>query len=222
MQMKAIFNNPIDGRLRAGWRIFLFLIIFLSLSLLIFPIRPLFGDISKKAFIEDYSIIVIMVLTFSAFIAVAIARRYFDRATFTSLGLTLDTRAILDLCFGFILSAAMAAIVYSLMITLGFIEFKGFNLNSTSGANGLSFDFVQFMSIISIGSIAILLFETILVGIWEELVFRGYLFQNMVAGMGTTIAVIVSCLLYGWIHSMNPNAGILSSSIIILFGFLRL
>ena len=78
------------------------------------------------------------------------------------------------------------------------------------------------MGVISVGSLALLLLEHILVGYWEELVFRGYLLQNMMDGLGITIAVVISCLLYGAIHSTNPNAGLISTSIIVLFGFLRI
>lgn len=67
-----------------------------------------------------------------------------------------------------------------------------------------------------------LLLTTILIGYWEELVFRGYLLQNMVDGLGLRVAVIVSCLLYGAIHAGNPNAGMLSTLIIVLFGYLRI
>ena len=49
---------------------------------------------------------------------------------------------------------------------------------------------------------------------WEELVFRGYLLQNMIDGLGTLWAVIISCILYGVVHHSNPNAGLLSSAII--------
>ena len=61
-----------------------------------------------------------------------------------------------------------------------------------------------------------------LVGFWEELVFRGYILQNMVEGTGMKTAIIISCLVYGLVHSANPNATLLSTTIIILFGYLRI
>ena len=67
-----------------------------------------------------------------------------------------------------------------------------------------------------------MLLSTILIGYWEELAFRGYLLQNMIDGMGLSVAVVVSCLLYGATHAGNPNAGVLSTLIIVLFGFLRI
>jgi membrane protease YdiL (CAAX protease family) len=44
----------------------------------------------------------------------------------------------------------------------------------------------------------------------------------MMDGMGNKIAIVISCLIYGLIHAMNPNAGLLSSLIIVLFGFMRI
>jgi membrane protease YdiL (CAAX protease family) len=35
-------------------------------------------------------------------------------------------------------------------------------------------------------------------------------------------AVLISCVLYGLVHSANPNAGILSTAIIVIFGYLRI
>jgi hypothetical protein len=66
------------------------------------------------------------------------------------------------------------------------------------------------------------LFIMALVGFWEELVFRGYILQNMAEGMGMRTAIILSCLLYGLVHSLNPNAGLLSTAIIVMFAYLRI
>ncbi|MCB1025758.1 MAG: CPBP family intramembrane metalloprotease, partial [Acidobacteria bacterium] len=153
---------------------------------------------------------------------VYLARRFLDKKTFVSLGLVVNKRSVMDLVFGFFLSGAMAATFFLILQTTGLIEFHGFNLGVDLGTAQNKSGYVQFMSVISIGSLALMLLEHILVGYWEELVFRGYLFQNMVSGMGLSLAIIASCLIYGLIHAGNPNAGILSSSIIVMFGFLRL
>ena len=44
----------------------------------------------------------------------------------------------------------------------------------------------------------------------------------MIDGIGLKVSVVISCLIYGLIHYMNPNAGVLSSLIIVLFGFMRI
>lgn len=220
--MKKIFLNADEKRLRAGWRIFIFMMIFWSLSAAIFVIKPLFGEITKKEFIENYSLVIVTILAIAASLSVFLARKFLDKQSFDSLGLEHTRRTIKDLVFGFFLSAVMAGLFFAIMIFSGLVEFSGMNINDTIQHSGDSAGFIGFMSVLSIGSLAVLLLETMLVGYWEELVFRGYLLQNMIAGMGTTIAIIVSCLLYGLVHSTNPNAGLLSSLIIVLFGYLRI
>ena len=100
----------------------------------------------------------------------------------------------------------MAATVFASMLALGFISDVSMERSPTNALLMLVFP----------------LMLTILIGYWEELVFRGYLLQNMAEGLGMIAAIVVSCLLYGLVHAANPNAGLLSSLIIVLFGFLRI
>ena len=193
-------RNQQDGRLRAGWRILAFLAIFYAIALpLIFGLRALL-EFSKT------SPLVIVLVVAAATPSVYIARRWIDRKTFASLGLQTGKRSVLDTVFGFALSGLMAASVFFAMWALGYIEdvrFSAFNLSSAGFLLGP-------------------LLVMALVGFWEELVFRGYILQNMAEGMGMKTAVLVSCLLYGLVHSANPNAGLLSTAIIVLFGYLRI
>jgi len=46
--------------------------------------------------------------------------------------------------------------------------------------------------------------------------------QNLTEGLGLKAAVLLSCFLYGLVHAFNPDAGLLSTAIIVLFGFLRI
>ncbi|MCW8849063.1 MAG: CPBP family intramembrane metalloprotease [Melioribacteraceae bacterium] len=220
--MKNIFVNSSEKRLRTGWRILFFLFTFWAFASLIFLIKPLFGEITKREYIQNYSLIIVSILALGASISVPLARKIFDKRPFISLGLKVSKQSFQDIFFGFLLSALMAALFFSGMLALGFVEFNGFNLDNSNAITEQSFNFVHYMSVISIGSILLLLLEYILVGYWEELVFRGYLLQNMADGLGIKTAIIISCLIYGLIHITNPNAGLLSSSIIVLFGFLRI
>ena len=220
--MKKVFINSKENRLRAGWRILFFLLIFFALSSPVLLLRPLLGDISKSEFLENYSVLIVFISAISSTIATIIARKWFDKKSFKSLGLKWNKKAVKDLLFGFLLSALMAGMFFSFLLLFGLIELKGITFQNTIFNNSGAFDFVEFMKVLSIGSLSILLIEHILVGYWEELVFRGYLFQNMIAGMGLQLAIIISCIIYGLVHSLNPNATILSSAIIIGFGFLRI
>ena len=193
-------RNPLDGRLRAGWRIAAFLVLFYTIALpLVFGLRAVIG-FSKS------SPLVIVIIAVSATCAVYGARRWIDRKPFSSLGLALKGRSLADVVFGFILSGVMAGAIFSTMYALGYVT----NVQA-SVLDGSA-----------IAVLAVSLATMALVGFWEELVFRGYILQNMAEGMGMTTAVLLSCALYALVHAANPNAGVLSSSIIALFGFLRI
>lgn len=199
-QAKRWLRNPSDRRLRAGWRILAFLLVFYSLALpVLFGLRALVG-FSKS------SPLVIVIIAATAVPAVYIARRWIDKKSFASLGLRADRWSVADVVFGFLLSGVMAGSVFYAMSTLGYIGDVQVALSGQAAAMVLA----QSLAIMA------------LVGFWEELVFRGYVLQNMVEGLGLWVAVLVSCLMYGLIHSANPNAGLLSTAIIMLFGFLRI
>jgi membrane protease YdiL (CAAX protease family) len=196
------FRSPEDGRLRAGWRIFLFFVLFVGLSVAFqLSTRAMLGSLQAG------STLVLGLIAIAATIAVYVARRFLDRKSFVSLGLGNAQVAWKDLAFGFTLSGAMAAVVFLIMWALGFVT----DVRLSWGDGGMT-----------AALLIAALVPTIFIGYWEELVTRGYLFQNMRDGMGPTIAIVVSCLLYGFMHAANPNAGILSTVIIMLFGFLRL
>ena len=220
--MKKYFYNILENRLKAGWRILLFAILFWGLSALIFVIKPLFGNITKRAFLSHYSVVIVAILALAATFAVAVSRIKLDKLSIVSLGLPINKRTWQDLLFGFVLSGLMAGLFFAVVVLFGLVEFQGFNFGETPKTTEHITSFVRFMSIVSIGSLAILFLEHVLVGYWEEIVFRGYIFQNMVAGIGLRWAIGISCILYGLIHAANPNAGMLSTSIIMLFGFLRI
>ena len=200
--MKNWFRNPADSRFRAGWRILAFVALFITLAVGgQLGTRALLGSLQKG------STLILAIIAIAATVSVYIARRYLDKKTFLSLGLGGKSVAVRDLLFGFFLSGAMGASVLALMLAAGVIEDLRFNW----GEDGMT---VHWLSVA--------LLPTILIGYWEELVNRGYLFQNMREGMGMTGAVIVSCILYGILHAANPNASWLSSAIIVGFGLLRL
>jgi len=48
-------------------------------------------------------------------------------------------------------------------------------------------------------------------GYVEELMFRGILFRLLEQGLGSILALIISSLLFGFLHAVNPNATLLSS-----------
>lgn len=194
-------RNPQDGRLRAGWRILIFILLLVSINAaLSIGLRAVLGGLPRT------SPLVLAIIAFSATLATWLSRRFVDRKDFVSLGLTSLRIAWQDLAFGFVLSGVMAATVFVAMFALGYIG--NIEITASGGA--------------ALAMLAAPLFLTVLIGFWEELVFRGYLLQNLAEGLGMNAAVVVSCLLYGAVHAANPNAGVLSTLIIVLFGYLRI
>jgi len=217
----SLFKSKDSSRLKAGWRILLFIFLFWIFAAAIFAVKPLLGDITKSEFLEGYRLIIVAILAFGATISVWIARKYLDKKSFVSLGLRTDKKTWQDLLFGFLLSAVMAGIFLVILLISDLAKFDGITLG-TYEQSSEGFDYLEFMKVASIGSLSLLLLEHLLVGYWEELVFRGYVFQNMIEGMGLKISIVISCLIYGLIHITNPNAGLLSSLIIVAFGYLRI
>ena len=204
--IKNLFINPIEHRLRAGWRILLFIIFTIVIvKLLEFTIDNLFGGLPEDKTLRFF--FSILVAAIAGTLAVIIARRYFDKKTLLSFGLKLDGLAIKDWLYGFLLSFLMAGSVFLLLLWLGLLEFESVNPDILT---------LKFLWNFLLMFVAF----CILTAWWEELVFRGYLLQNMINGMGKNWAVIISCILYGAVHATNPNASIISSSIIVLFGFM--
>ena len=202
--MKRWFRRSDDGRLRAGWRILVFLLIFMALA-----IGGQLGTRAALGSLPKTSPVIFVILAVTATMAVYLARRFLDRRGFLSLGLSSPAQAWKDLLFGFLLSGAMAGTVFATMYFLGLLVEVQFNWGTATSSMGTAV-------------LLPLLLTTILIAYWEELVFRGYLLQNMADGLGLTRAVIVSCLLYGAVHAFNPNAGILSTLVIVAFGYLRI
>jgi len=140
-----------------------------------------------------------------ATLLIPFARRYLDERSVVSLGLRFDGFAVKDLVFGWLLSGLMAGTFFLILLAMGRLTVTGYGWSVAWVLPLLAYFVLD-----------------VIVGWWEELFFRGYLFDNMVAGMGVSLAILVSCVLYGLVHALNPNAGVLSSCIIVVFGFLRL
>lgn len=203
--MKKYFFNQEENRLRAGWRLILFIAIFIAFVVGIqFVIDALLFEIEEGGKLQW------AIFVSSATLAVYLARKYFDKRDMISLGLKWDKAALLDLIGGIVIAAVVMTSIFFTMLWAGFIEFQGF----VWWQNDQSADAV----LVAAGIAAALwgLYEETLVGWWEELVFRGIILQNMAEGMGMIWAVILSSFFFGFAHFFNPAATVLSSLLISL------
>ncbi len=203
--MKYVFFNVQENRLRAGWRIVLFMLAVMAVSAIPqFTAIWIIGGKPAPGFGRDLLLIGIAATVVT--LLLPLARKWIDKRSLAALGLKWDRFAIKDLIFGWTLSGLMAASFFAILVSSGRLEVTGFAWTTSAVLLPLLGYFLLH----------------VLVGWWEELFFRGYLFDNMVAGMGLLVAIIISCILYGLIHAINPNATLLSTLIIVGFGYLRL
>ncbi len=199
-----VFISPDESRLRAGWRLaiqsiaFLFLLIFASI-----PIGVLiaFVPLGPNTQLLLSSIAELPAVTLSVYLA----RRLLDRRPFASLGLKLDRWTVLDVVAGIAISFLMMGGIYLAMSLLGWIRFEGFAWQSESPPQVL-------------GSVLVIFLAFVLVGWNEELLSRGYHLQTLASGLNLYWGVVLSSIVFGVLHVLNPGATWISTLGIVLAG----
>jgi membrane protease YdiL (CAAX protease family) len=203
--MKKIFVNPNSGIIRAGWRILIFLILFIVLNLsLTFVVREILGRLKGGGLL--WFILLGISATFAAFLS----RKYIDKESLTSLGLRFNWLAILDIIIGIVTGGLIMAGMYFTMLFAGLIKFEGFSWWMEHDVTTTSFTSAGILTMLGV------LLQFIVVAWWEELVFRGIILQNITKGLGLKLGVLISTILFGLGHFGNPDATILSTFLIML------
>ncbi len=217
-----IFYNHADARVRAGWRIVLFLALFMLFSFIGQALIKYLNDGIPQTSTYIRNAILVMVAAIAATIAVPLARKFVDRRSVGSLGIKWSRHTASDIIFGFVLSGLMALSFFLLVRSLGLIEVSGYQWTTTSLDLSSWAKLSASTALMGFSTLLFLLGVDAVVAWWEELVFRGYLFRNMLDGLGAIFAIAISCVLYGVAHITNPDATWLSSGIIIVFGLFRI
>jgi membrane protease YdiL (CAAX protease family) len=147
-------------------------------------------------------------------LSIFIARRWFDKRSFASLGLKVDKKMWIDLLAGIVITFFMMGFIYLLMSAFGWVTFNGFAWE-TESASSVTLNVLGMLGIF------------ILVGWNEELLSRGYQLQNLADGMNLFWGVIISSAVFGILHLGNPNAtwisavGIFLAGLFLAYGYLR-
>jgi hypothetical protein len=207
MAMAAIFWNATEKRVRAGWRICLYSLLWLygpatlnalagdSLTLPLRNAFPMLATLIPHA-------LGVMVRLVAGLGGAWLAARWLDRRPLAEWGFYLDRVWWADLGFGLGLGAFLMTFVFLTEWLAGWVTITQWWLVTLPG--------VSFLTAIS-G--ALLLF--LVVGVTEELLSRGYHLRNMAEwlnypGVGATqalvLAWVVSSMFFGLLHVFNPNA----------------
>jgi len=206
--MKNIFISPDEPRLRSGWRLlcqflimFFIIVFFGSLLVVVSQAAP------ALAFLGDQFFIGVIAYTLSVYIA----RRWFDRRSFVSLGVEPTSNAVRDLLAGVLIAGLVMGLIFLVELSLGWLAFQGFATLDAPSLMGLGY----------------WAFAFILVGWGEELLSRGYMLQNLEEGAGLNWAVFISSTIFGLLHAFNPDAsiaailGILGAGYFLAYGYIR-
>jgi uncharacterized protein len=205
--MLNLFWNPGEKRLRFIWRLLLQTLLWLfpfsvlaSLTDLTWHVAALPVGSFLDASLEFW-------MAASMIFSVWISGKYLDRRSFWDYGFHFNTGWRRDFIFGLALGALLMAVIFVIELAAGWIHITGFFQNIQPG-----YTFITGM----LGVLFLYLF----VGINEELWIRGYLLHNLAEALNFKFlskrvallaAFLISSIIFGFLHSFNPNATPLSS-----------
>jgi len=147
-----------------------------------------------------------VVTTIVVIVTLWLAGRFLDKRVFIAYGLDfLEAEWWSDLIFGLFLGALLMGIIFGVELALGWVSITDTFVTSS----GQPF-FLAFLA-------PLILF--VCVGIYEEMISRGYHLLNMAEGFGNSLdpipaiaaATILSSIIFGLMHVFNPNASVIST-----------
>ena len=212
--LHKIFISPGELRLRAGWRLLLqslFLVLIMGLlGILANQVPGFLSDITYPAFLLLGALVTSLAITISVFLA----RRYLDRRSFTSLGLRVNSQALIDILFGIGLTGLMMGLIFIVLWAVSWLQIESFAWQVENWGNVAA-------SILAV--VALFTFVS-----WqEELLTRGYWLQNLSAGLSQSLGVLLSSAVFALAHWFNPNLnwqgllGLFLAGLFLAYGYLR-
>ncbi len=204
--------NRTERRLRAPWRLLAGIVCF---GILTVATVLILGPVALAVGIEFFvgfgpttqPLVVNAVLGLVVMAALVPVGWFLDRRRFADYGLRIDRQWLIECGVGLCTGAAAITAVVGVGIAGGWIAVGGIQLTADS-----------------VGLFGLLVVVFVVVGIYEELLVRGYLLTNLAEGfryfelVGHRLAVAVATLLssgvFGVLHLTNPNATLLSTAVI--------
>lgn len=207
-----LFLSSSEPRLRAGWRLLLQTLMMILIATLAGWLSYVFasGIPALDNSMVFSQLIELLVIGGSIWVA----RRFFDRRSFVSLGLRVSRHTLPDLLVGILIPAVLMGLIFFAEKAFGWLTIKEFAWESLS-ASTLALELLIAFSIF------------IFVGWNEELLSRGYHLQTLASGTSLPWGVILSSSVFGLLHLGNPNAtwigaaGIFFAGLFLALGLLR-
>jgi membrane protease YdiL (CAAX protease family) len=214
---KSIFWNKEEARLRAGWRLVLqFVILILFMVILAILDSNLADSLPKSPMGKSDSILLPIELLIALLLSVWFAGRFLDRRRFADFGFRFSPSWWVDLGFGLALGALMITALFLIELATGWATITE---TFRSGVNGIAFPIETLWALVTF----------ICVGIYEELLGRGYQLKNLAEGLNfrffspksaIVLAALHTSAFFGLLHAFNPNATMISTLNLMLAGLL--
>jgi len=207
-----IFISSDEPRLRAGWRILLQTFMMIIIAIILQLGLGLIFTPGKNSSMDLFISQILELIIFAA--SIYIARRFFDKRSFVSLGLNANKQAITDLLTGIAITFVMMGSIYFAEVAAGWLNFESFAWQNESAATVITSILTFFVFFVFVG--------------WnEELLSRGYHLQTIASGTNMFWGVVISSSVFGLAHLGNPNAtwisaaGIFFAGLFLAYGYLR-
>ena len=185
-RLRSVFLGP-QG-IRTGWSLLIFATLMIPLVLITSIFRLDYPSLFTGEIAPRTSLLIEAVQVFFIVGATAVTGRIEGRAVWSYYGLA-GQRPVAKLLAGWTGGLACLSLVVGVLYAGGFLAFDGWALHG--------------LPILGYGLIWLLVF--LLVGIREEVMFRGYLQATLTRGLGFWPAAILVSVLFGAGHI--PNAG---------------
>ncbi len=168
-----------DGQLRSGWSILLFAAFFLASQWVYHPVSKGLQQVGvRKDWLAPLPVVFVLLVTW---ICMRLRRQALSRV-----GLRLDATWLRQLLGGIAFGAVEMLVVATLILLAGGVRFE---LDPARGFAALAYGLWFFAW----------------VALLEELLFRGFVFQRLVDGLGAPAALLLMAALFTLAHWGNPG-----------------
>ncbi len=199
--MSVLFNE--SSELRSGWKFAIYLLIF---GLLLFAAGALISALLDPSLAESEVGLLglnAIALLIPAVGALLFMVRFVDRIPVSTYGVAMHEKWGRDLVLGLLIALAML-----LLFDLVGAVVENLSIETAVHGDGFWLNFLLILAMLGVSAAN------------EELVFRGYPLQVLMAGIGAWPAMILLSGLFGLLHHLNPGATWLGTTNTFLAGIL--
>lgn len=195
MNLKQVFINPV-GRLRSGWRVLIFLLLFIILTIVLGLLAAKGSGLATRLtpsrgmahYLENFIARILLLL--GALAAGYVCTRWLEGLPWRALGLWLHAAWLRDLLVGSFLGVASLAVAAGIATAGGGLSF------TVSGRAAL----LQVFQTLIFSAVLF-----IIAALAEEALFRGYPLQTLTRARLAWLAVLITSVPFAAVHLKNPN-----------------